>query len=149
MTLQGMQCPKCGSRRLAIVASGEPLMYKCLSCGHAWNPPLAGTGMVNVARSYIHWTEIKRMFETAIIEAKRLFQEGLDCGEVVNRLVERFGGALSLRDLGRSALMGVRQLMEEVKFRDRELYSRLLSEVEKCRSIITGTVARQSSSYSS
>lgn len=131
----GFQCPRCGSRAIALVAS-ESLTYKCTSCGHVWSPPVAGTGYVAVGKALVHWTELKRVMEDALNDAKNAFLRGGGCQELMESLSNKYSDYLTLRELAKAAVLGAKRAMGEVKYRDRRLYEAILRELEKCRELL-------------
>ncbi|WP_069807511.1 hypothetical protein [Vulcanisaeta thermophila] len=137
--LQGLTCPRCGSRNIAIVASGS-LTYKCLNCGHTWTPTVQGLGYVSTKAGEIHWTELKKLAEEAQVNAHKALNEGVrDCDALIKRLQEQYGSYLDTREIIKIALLSVKRYMEEVRYRDPQLFNELVRELERCRKLYHGS----------
>jgi len=136
-------CPRCGSKNLVIAAS-ENLRYKCVDCGYTWGPlPM---GYVSTKAGELHWTELKRIMDNAINDAKSACRNNPSCEELVRMLSERYGNYLTLRELVRIAILSMISVAEEVRFRDKGLYAKLHEEASKCRELVSPRYGLGSSS---
>lgn len=136
--LQGFSCPKCGSKNIAILASGV-LTYKCLNCGYTWSPKIQGLGYITVKAGEVHWTELKRIIENAQVDVNKLLNSGtIKCDELLSKLQESYGDYLNAHEMIKIALLGIKRHMEEVRYREPQLYSELTNELEKCRKLYYG-----------
>jgi rubredoxin len=134
MSIQGISCPKCGSRRISIVAA-ETLTFKCLDCGYVWSPNLPAQGLVSTRAGEVHWTEIKKVMEDAMSYVHELLDSDTDCNGVISRVQERFGNYLTTRDVIKVVINGVRKYLDEVRYKDVNKYSRLAAEFMKCKEL--------------
>jgi hypothetical protein len=117
-----------------VISPSENLRYRCRACGHTWGPlPL---GYVSTKAGDIHWTELKRIMENALNEAKSMARDSKSCEEIVRALLEKYGNYFTLREVGKVALLGIRGFAEEIRFRDKSLYTRLSEELGRCREMI-------------
>ncbi|WP_054841832.1 hypothetical protein [Vulcanisaeta distributa] len=136
MSIQGISCPRCGSRRIAIVVS-ETLTFKCLDCGYTWSPNLPAQGLVHTKAGDVHWTEIKKIMEDAINYVIGLLNEGVvNCDDVIGRVQEKYGNYLSSREILRTIINGVKRYLEEIRYKDVNKYSALSTELAKCRELM-------------
>ncbi|MCG2870572.1 MAG: hypothetical protein L7H10_07470 [Vulcanisaeta sp.] len=137
MSVQGISCPKCGSRRIAIVASGS-LTFKCMDCGYVWTPNLPAQGLVSTRAGEVHWTEIKKVMEDAMNYVHELLSTGdVGCEELISKVQEKYGNYLTAREVIRAVINGLKKYMDEIRYKDVNRYSRLNSELMKCRGLYT------------
>ncbi len=137
MSIQGISCPRCGSRRIAIVVS-DALTFKCLDCGYTWSPNLPAQGLVSTRAGYIHWTEVKKFMEDAMNYVMNLLSAGvMNCDEIINKVQERYGDYLSSREILRTIINGVRKYLEEIRYKDVSRYSALSNELGRCRELMS------------
>ncbi len=137
MSIQGVSCPRCGSRRIAIVVS-ETLTFKCLDCGYTWSPNLPAQGLVRTKAGDIHWTEIKKIMEDAVNYVINLLNEGVaSCNDIISKVQERYGGYLSSREVLRSIINGVKRYLEDIRYKDVNKYSALSAELNRCRELMS------------
>ncbi|WP_054856876.1 hypothetical protein [Vulcanisaeta sp. JCM 16159] len=137
MSIQGISCPRCGSRRIAIVVS-DALTFKCLDCGYTWSPNLPAQGLVHTRSGDVHWTEVKKIMEDAINYVIGLLSGGLiSCNDVINKVQEKYGNYLSSREILRVIINGTKKYLEEIRYKDANKYSVLATELSKCKELIS------------
>ncbi len=137
MSIQGIACPKCGSRRISIVVA-EVLTFKCLDCGYTWAPNLPAQGLVSTKFGEVHWTEVKKIMEDAVNYAYKVLSSGgsLSCEDIINKVQENYGGYLSLREIIKVVISSIKKYLEEVRYKDANRYSVLSVELNKCRELL-------------
>ncbi|KUO92007.1 MAG: hypothetical protein RXO22_06600 [Thermocladium sp.] len=80
-----MSCPKCGSRDISIMA-GEPIMFRCASCGHQWPALSLRPGYVKLGESQFHWTDVEVTKEKMMIMAGELLRRGSSIEETIEKV---------------------------------------------------------------
>ncbi|ADY02420.1 hypothetical protein VMUT_2224 [Vulcanisaeta moutnovskia 768-28] len=137
MALQGVSCPKCGSRRITIVVS-DILTFKCIDCGYTWSPNLPAQGLVHTKVGDIHWTEIKKIMEDAMNYVIKILSENvISCNDIINKVQEKYGNYLTSREILRTIINGIKRYLEEIRYKDQNKYSTLSAELNRCRELIS------------
>ncbi|MGC8597191.1 MAG: hypothetical protein ACP5NY_04650 [Thermocladium sp.] len=80
-----MSCPKCGSRDISIMA-GEPIMFRCASCGYQWPALSLRPGYVKLGESQFHWTDVEITKEKMMIMAVELLRKGSSMDEAITKV---------------------------------------------------------------
>lgn len=80
-----MSCPKCGCRDISIMA-GEPIMFRCASCGHQWPALSLRPGYVKLGESQFHWTDVEITKEKMMIMAVELLRKGSSMDEAITKV---------------------------------------------------------------
>ncbi len=136
MSLQGISCPKCGSRRIGIVVA-ETLTFKCLDCGYTWSPNLPAQGLVSTKAGEKHWTEIKKIMEDAMNYVIKILNDGVsNCDELISKVQENYGKYLTPREILRVVINGIKSYLEEIRYKDASRFSSLSSELSKCKELV-------------
>lgn len=136
MSVQGIVCPKCGSRRISIVVA-DALTFKCMDCGYTWSPSLPAQGLVSTRAGELHWTEVKKVMEDAINYVRRLLEDGVDgCNDIISKVQEMYGKVLTTREIIKVVIISMKRYLEEIRYRDVNEYARLNSELGRCRELM-------------
>lgn len=130
MHREGLRCPKCGSSRLVIVASGQ-VQLKCMDCGYTWSPTMAPSGYIEVKGKLIHWTEAEAAKEKLLSELRDIMEDGGECGKV-REVMAKYADLIDSNDAMRIVSSALKQAEPHLRLRGKSYLEKYIRMINDC-----------------